>query len=305
VGTPTCLTRASRSDSSEDFINPHPGTVSTYYALGLVSAAVSHQYGSLTASQLEYEPLGMPTGLCVGIATAPFQGEALILQPCTVPGRTVFCHRHRGFACNRCRAFVPDRQWRDDGLLSPVHDELSAPRGHQRDAPPDPSTSPAVPRRRPHRARHTALGRGDGAAAVGVPPPHEQAARWRRATRAPPSLCLALHSQRGQPARAVPRLDAPEPRPRGALAVCALKQRARRRGARAVAAPHCRPSAPPAACRRAPPHRPPEVQLETADHRARQVRKTRPGRLTSDSRARRTSPTNKLRSRPIDRWGPA
>ena len=32
----------------------------------------------------------MPSGLCVGVATDPFQGEALSLQPCTVPGRTVW-----------------------------------------------------------------------------------------------------------------------------------------------------------------------------------------------------------------------
>jgi hypothetical protein len=90
VGTPTGLTQASSSDSSEDFVNPHPGTVSAYYAMGLVSAEVNRHYGALTASQLEYAPLGMLTGLCVAVASAPFQGEALSLQPCTVPGRTVW-----------------------------------------------------------------------------------------------------------------------------------------------------------------------------------------------------------------------
>ena len=90
VGTPTGLNTASSSDPSEDFINPHPGTVSDYYAMGMVSAAVNRHYGTLTASQLEYTPEGIPSGLCVGIATEPFQGEALSLQPCTIPGRTVF-----------------------------------------------------------------------------------------------------------------------------------------------------------------------------------------------------------------------
>jgi hypothetical protein len=32
----------------------------------------------------------MPSGLCVGVATDPFENEALSLQPCTVPGRTVW-----------------------------------------------------------------------------------------------------------------------------------------------------------------------------------------------------------------------
>lgn len=90
IGTPTGLTTASSSDASEDFINPHPGTVADYYALGMVSAAVNRHYGALTASQLEYTPAGNPSGLCVGIATDPFQGQALSLQPCTIPGRTVF-----------------------------------------------------------------------------------------------------------------------------------------------------------------------------------------------------------------------
>jgi hypothetical protein len=90
VDTPTGLTTASGSDPSEDFINPHPGLVSDYYAMGLVSAAVNQHYGPLKASQLEYAPLGMLSGLCVGVATDPFENEALSLQPCTVPGRTVW-----------------------------------------------------------------------------------------------------------------------------------------------------------------------------------------------------------------------
>jgi len=90
VGTPTGLNPASSSDTSEDFINPHPGSVSDYYAMGLVSAAVNQHYGTLPASQLEYAPAGILTGLCVGVATDPYQNEALSLQPCTVPGRTVW-----------------------------------------------------------------------------------------------------------------------------------------------------------------------------------------------------------------------
>jgi hypothetical protein len=90
IGTPTGLTTASGVDSSEDFINPHPGKVSDYYALGLVSADVNRRYGTLTASQLEYAPLGKPTGLCVGIPADPFPGEPLSLQSCRIPGRTVW-----------------------------------------------------------------------------------------------------------------------------------------------------------------------------------------------------------------------
>ena len=90
IGTPTGLTQASGSDSSEDFINPHPGLVSDYYNLGLVSADVDRHYAGLKASQLEYAPLGMLTGLCVGAADDPYQNEPLSLQSCTIPGRTVW-----------------------------------------------------------------------------------------------------------------------------------------------------------------------------------------------------------------------
>jgi hypothetical protein len=90
VGQPTGLNQASGLDSSEDFINPHPGNVSDYYTMGLVSAEVNSHYGSLSASQLEYAPSGAPSGLCVGAASDPYQREPLSLQPCTVPGRTVW-----------------------------------------------------------------------------------------------------------------------------------------------------------------------------------------------------------------------
>jgi hypothetical protein len=90
IGTETGLNAASGSDSSEDFMNPHQGKVSDYYAMGLVSSQVDRHYTNLTAAQLEYAPDGMPTGLCVGVASDPFQGEALSLQSCTIPGRTVW-----------------------------------------------------------------------------------------------------------------------------------------------------------------------------------------------------------------------
>lgn len=90
IGTETGLTAVSSADPAEDFMNPHQGDVSDYYGLGLVSADVNRHYHSLEASQLEYAPLGQPTGLCVGVPASPFSGEALSLQPCTVPGRTVW-----------------------------------------------------------------------------------------------------------------------------------------------------------------------------------------------------------------------
>ena len=90
AGVPTILHRASSSDPAGDFIVPQAGPVSTFYADGMVSAAVNAHYGSETAVQVEYAPYGKATGLCAAVATAAYQNEGLSLQPCSTPGTTVF-----------------------------------------------------------------------------------------------------------------------------------------------------------------------------------------------------------------------
>ena len=91
AGVPTILQRTSSTDPAGDMIIPAAGTVSQFYARGMVSAAVNSHYGPEHAVQVEYAPRGVPTGLCAAIATpAPYQGEGLTLQPCTTPGTTVF-----------------------------------------------------------------------------------------------------------------------------------------------------------------------------------------------------------------------
>jgi hypothetical protein len=96
AGQPTVLHAASDSDPTGDFINPlgHPVLVSTFYAEGMVSAAVNAHYGTEPAVQVEYAPYGQPTGLCAGVATTAYQNEGLSLQPCTTPGTTVFIIDH-------------------------------------------------------------------------------------------------------------------------------------------------------------------------------------------------------------------
>ncbi len=89
VGQPVGLKPASGSDPSEDII-PHGGHVSDFYAAGMVSAEVNNHYGSLKAVQQEYAPFGMPSGLCVGLASVAYQNEELTLQPCSVPATTVW-----------------------------------------------------------------------------------------------------------------------------------------------------------------------------------------------------------------------
>jgi hypothetical protein len=72
VGSASILEPASASASSEDWM-PLSGLVSDFYAEGLVSADVNSHYGSERATQLEYAPFGIGTGLCTGLATVAYQ----------------------------------------------------------------------------------------------------------------------------------------------------------------------------------------------------------------------------------------
>jgi hypothetical protein len=89
-GVPAGVQRASRSNPAQDLIIPRAGTVSQFYAQGLVSAAVNRHYGQERAVQLEYAPFGRPTGLCSAVAATAYQNQALSLQPCHRPGVTVW-----------------------------------------------------------------------------------------------------------------------------------------------------------------------------------------------------------------------
>ena len=83
VGAPSVLEPASALASSEDWI-PLSGLVSDFYAAGLVSADVNSHYGGERATQLEYAPFGIGTGLCTGLATVAYQNEGLTLVPCNI-----------------------------------------------------------------------------------------------------------------------------------------------------------------------------------------------------------------------------
>ncbi|MGY1694653.1 MULTISPECIES: hypothetical protein [unclassified Geodermatophilus] len=92
VGQPVGLKPATGTDPSEDFKPGRAtggGTVSDFFADGMVSAEANSHYGHLNAVQQEYAPYGIETGLCVGVARVA-QGEDLTLQPCDVPGTTVW-----------------------------------------------------------------------------------------------------------------------------------------------------------------------------------------------------------------------
>lgn len=93
VGQPVGLKQASGTDPSQDFRpggTDTGGTVSDFYAAGMVSAEANSHYGSLPAVQQKYAPFGNETGLCVGLASVAHQNQGLTLQPCSVPGTTVW-----------------------------------------------------------------------------------------------------------------------------------------------------------------------------------------------------------------------
>jgi hypothetical protein len=100
VGQPVGLKRANRLDPSEDILPAVPegteGKVSDFFAAGMVSAEANMHYGSLPAVQQRYAPFNIPTDLCVGLARVA-QNEGLVLQPCSVPGTTVWVV-HEGLA---------------------------------------------------------------------------------------------------------------------------------------------------------------------------------------------------------------
>jgi hypothetical protein len=89
IGQPVGLKQASGSDPSEDIL-PRGGSLADFFAAGMVSAEVNSHYAGMRAVQQVYAPFGVPTDLCVGLATVAYQNEGLTLQPCNVPGTTVW-----------------------------------------------------------------------------------------------------------------------------------------------------------------------------------------------------------------------
>jgi hypothetical protein len=92
IGAAAILYSASASNPAEDWVVPTGGPVpvSQFYADGMVSAVVDSHYGHFDAAQIEFAPYGKATGLCTGVPQAPFANEGLSLQPCSVPGNTIW-----------------------------------------------------------------------------------------------------------------------------------------------------------------------------------------------------------------------
>jgi hypothetical protein len=90
VGQPVILKLNTNTDPSEDEFS-RVSTVQSDYAAGMISAdADSHFAGSAKAVQIEYAPSGVASGLCVGLASLPYENEGLTLEPCSTPDVTVW-----------------------------------------------------------------------------------------------------------------------------------------------------------------------------------------------------------------------
>ena len=119
VNTPVILFRTANSDPAEDWTVSFQGTVSDFFAAGLVSAQVMLHYGCTPgfvftvtggtgqggtftcaqntadeqAGEIEYAPFGVDSGLCMGVATkalAAVGSAGVSLQPCGVNAGTVW-----------------------------------------------------------------------------------------------------------------------------------------------------------------------------------------------------------------------
>ena len=88
------------------------GTVTDFFAAGLVSSALALHYGCIAgvnfpncpfnvtsaagrdldylAFENQYAPFGVDSGLCLGVAATAFNDEGVTLQPCGVSSKTVW-----------------------------------------------------------------------------------------------------------------------------------------------------------------------------------------------------------------------
>src|SRR5262249_9996432 len=89
IGQPITLAHPSNANPGEDFTASFQGLVSDFIASGLMSTGMSI-YNNLGAIEIEYAPLGVSTGLCVGVRVTPANGTVVDLEPCGVTVKTVW-----------------------------------------------------------------------------------------------------------------------------------------------------------------------------------------------------------------------
>lgn len=81
---------AAAPSTTEDWRATFQGTVSDFFAAGLINATLNAHYGSDSVYEFQYAPGGVNTGLCLGIASGPSKGTQVALQPCGVSANTIW-----------------------------------------------------------------------------------------------------------------------------------------------------------------------------------------------------------------------
>jgi hypothetical protein len=89
TGQATTIAAASGTSQAEDWALDEEGTVSDFYAAGLISAQMNLHWSSNEAYEIQYVPDGTSTILCLG-TTASNGSGAVSLQPCGVSAATLW-----------------------------------------------------------------------------------------------------------------------------------------------------------------------------------------------------------------------
>jgi hypothetical protein len=105
VGTSVVLAPVGQNDPAQDTI-PDLRMLDSFYGEGLISKKVYRRWRGFPAVQIQYAPLGVGTGMCVGLDSAPRQGQGLTLQPCGVSARTVWILDIKGVPQERFFAII-------------------------------------------------------------------------------------------------------------------------------------------------------------------------------------------------------
>jgi hypothetical protein len=90
VGQPQILFRTANFDPALDYTISYQGLVSDFFTAGLVSAEVDLHYSADAAFEVQYDPYGVDSGLCAGVAATAVAGEKVTLQPCGVSAKTLW-----------------------------------------------------------------------------------------------------------------------------------------------------------------------------------------------------------------------
>jgi hypothetical protein len=89
AGQATTIAAASGTSQAEDWTLDQEGTVSDFYAAGLISAQMNLHWGGNEAYEIEYVPDATSTILCLG-TTASNGSGAVSLQPCGETAATLW-----------------------------------------------------------------------------------------------------------------------------------------------------------------------------------------------------------------------